>query len=90
VSTEMQPASDAELAAFLEKLGKFWETLPPNEQTILDQMTIAALNPDEVSGFIVGPTGQLNNLLQNPASLPYYRAERPYYYNVAGGLSPAG
>ena len=78
----VQPTSHGDMIAFLDKLAKFHETLPPGEKAILDQMTAAALNAPQgdVQGFGSNlPTlgGAFGN--QQLLAKPYYK---PYYNSV--------
>jgi hypothetical protein len=88
MSTQSQSASESELIAYLEKLAQFHDTLSPREKEIMNEMTIAALNTQDVSGFGSVPTMQ--NLFvssQGPAAAG--QLARPYYYYraVAGAMN---
>jgi hypothetical protein len=81
MSTPAQPAQANEVAAFLEKLAQFHETLNPTEQALLDDMTTAALRASQadVQGYslnfaTIGP--MLSN--QSLTLAPYN--QKPYYY----------
>ena len=52
--TQQQMPSESERKAFIEKLGKFRESLPPSEQRMLDAMAIAAFQPQDQGGDVQG------------------------------------
>jgi hypothetical protein len=83
VSTEAQ--SSDETVQFLEKLAQFHETLSPNEQTMLDELTAAALS-DDVQGFGFTNLTTIQGNLTGTGTL----TNRPYYNNVAGMLGGGG
>lgn len=74
--------SEADLAAFLEKLADFHETLTPPEQGLLDRMTLAAIRHDdaEVAGFMNFGTPGMADMFQGLSA-------RKYYANIAGMLN---
>ena len=49
MSQEPQLPSESERKAFVQKLGEFRSTLPPNEQRMLDAMAVAAFSSREQS-----------------------------------------
>ena len=73
-----EPASEAELVTFLEKLAQFHTTLSPREQLLLDDLTAAALMPPagEVEGYTVPPLLQTLQTVNLPTSTyyGYYKA----------------
>ena len=80
---------EAEALDFLDKLAQFHGTLSPAQQTLLDEMTAAALQAPDVDGFVlISGTQPISSLRQTlvgqagDAKLQYYR----YYAGVASLL----
>lgn len=82
MSTESQQGD--ETIQFLEKLAQFHETLSPNEQVMLDELTAAAMS-DDVQGYGFTNLTTIQGAFTSPQSLP----TRPYYANVTNLLGPS-
>jgi len=80
MSEQAQLPSVEERQAFAQKLGEFRNSLPENEQRMLDAMVIASFTPAaDVEGYEWFYTG--------PQYVPSTSSRNPYWYNGSGAAA---
>jgi hypothetical protein len=86
---ETKLATEGEVSDFLARLAEFHATLDDTGKSLLDELTINALTPPEVDGFMMpGSMGMMQTSMM--AQGPNQAGQYYYYYGpVASQLNPS-